>query len=341
MRPMLATPTDTVPAGATWRHEVKWDGMRLLAGTDKAGVRLTARSGADATVRFPELHDLLLELTGRDALFDGEVVSLGAQGPSFARLADRIHVSGAAAARVLAQARPVTYLVFDVLRLDGLDLLERPWQERRAVLESIDWPGPRVITPPVYDDGDLLLRATLAQCLEGIVSKRVGSRYVPGRRSPDWRKHAHRPTRSVVVGGWRPETGSRRRLGAVLVGAPGSDGLHYLGRVGSGLGGRAGDHVAELLAGLESPRSPFSTELPAVEARGATWVTPRLVVEVRSLGLGGRGRLRQPSFQAVRADLTFADLMADDTGATRALGAAAAADSRRDVIDDEGESDGR
>jgi bifunctional non-homologous end joining protein LigD len=163
--------------------------------------------------------------------------------------------------------------------------------------------------PAVHDDGAQLLAATAEQGLEGIVSKRRAAAYAAGRRSPDWRKTAHRATRSVVVGGWRPEVGSTGRLGAVLVGQPdGQGGWRYAGRVGSGLAGTAGEALAMRLRPLHRDTSPFSDEVPAIDANGTTWVHPRVVVEVRALELTGQHRLRQPAYLGVRTDLLPADL---------------------------------
>ncbi len=302
---MLATPATRVPTGAGWSHEVKWDGMRILADVRAGRTRLTARSGADATDRFPELAGLA-ELYD-DMLLDGEVVVFDAGRPSFPALSERIHLSGRKAAAA-AQVRPVTYLVFDLLRLYDADLTSRPWSQRRELLERLGLDGPRWQVPPVYSDGAALVRATVEAGLEGVVSKRVDSPYTPGRRSQDWVKVPHRPTRSVVIGGWRPETDRPGVLGSLLVGRPTPTGLAFLGRVGSGLAGKAGPPVLSALRPLETSRCPFDPPPPAIDAVGATWTRPETVVDVRSLGLAGHGRLRQPSYLGLRPDLTPADL---------------------------------
>jgi bifunctional non-homologous end joining protein LigD len=198
--------------------------------------------------------------------------------------------------------------VFDLLRLYGVDLTSRPLAERRAALERIGLDGPSAQVPPTYDDGDALQAATLEQGLEGVVSKRLSSRYRPGRRSPDWLKFAHRGSRSVVIGGWRPETDSAHRLGAVLVGTPTAQGLVYLGRVGSGLAGKEQDRVIAALQGLGIDASPFADEVPRMDARSTTWVRPEVVVDVQSLGLSAGGRLRQPAYRGLRPDLSPGDL---------------------------------
>lgn len=311
MRPMLATRGDLahggVPTGPEWMHEVKWDGMRVLASTatSTGSARLFSRNENDVTVSFPELRGLA---AGRDLLLDGEVVALEEGRPSFARLAERMHVTKVRRAEVLAEALPVTFLAFDLLRLDGTDLLGRPLAERRWLLEGLEIGGATV--PGVYDDGRTLLEATDAQGLEGIVSKRLSSRYEPGVRSKHWLKFPHRRRSSWVIGGWRPETGSATRLGAILVGQPTDEGLLYMGRVGSGIAGKVGPMLRELLEPLGRPTSPFADEVPRLDALGTHWVEPVVVVDVESLGLSGQGRLRQPAYCGVRGDLDPADLEA-------------------------------
>jgi bifunctional non-homologous end joining protein LigD len=168
--------------------------------------------------------------------------------------------------------------------------------------------------PATYDDGDMLFKATEQQGLEGIVSKKRSSLYFPGRRSADWLKFPHRPTLSYVIGGWRLETDSESRLGAVLVGQPTREGLSYRGRVGSGIAGKTGRRLLEVLTPLETDAAPFCDEVPAIDAKGTTWVQPRIVVEIASLGFTPGMRLRQPSYLGIREDLDPTDLRASDGG---------------------------
>jgi bifunctional non-homologous end joining protein LigD len=307
MRPMLATKGTSVPAGAEWLHEVKWDGMRVLVDLDgRDGLHIRSRNEKDAKVAFPELHGLAG--LGRDMLLDGEVVAFLDGIPTFGALADRMHVGNARRAAALAESNPVTLLVFDVLRLDGGDVTGRPLAERRELLEGLGLLDVHWQVPVTYDDGVMLLEATRQQRLEGIVSKRRSSLYHPDRRSPDWLKFPHRHVGSYVVGGWRLETDSLSRIGAVLVGEPTPDGLVYRGRVGSGIAGRRGQQLLEVLAPLHTDASPFADEVPAVDAKGTTWVRPELVVDIAALGLTPAQRLRQPSYQGIRTDLAPEDL---------------------------------
>jgi bifunctional non-homologous end joining protein LigD len=310
MRPMLATRGTTVPSGPRWRHEVKWDGMRVMLHAREGRLRVLSRNDNDVTVSFPELQGLTSSgaLGRMGVVLDGEVVAFTDGIPVFGALADRIHVTSARRAEQAAERNPVTFICFDLLHLDGNDLLELPWSQRREVLTQVVTDGTSWRVPPAYDDGQALLSATREQGLEGIVSKRVTSPYRPGTRSSDWLKFPHRDGGSFVVGGWRPETSSAR-LGSLLVGEPTPEGLVYRGRVGSGLAGKAGPRVADVLRGLSVTQCPFATEVPRADARGATWVRPEVVVEIASLGLTPQQRLRQPAFVSVRGDLRPDDLL--------------------------------
>jgi bifunctional non-homologous end joining protein LigD len=308
MQPMLATKGTHVPVGEEWAHEVKWDGLRLLTDTTAdGGTRLFSRNGNDVTVAWPEVS--AAPLGERDLLVDGEVIALNDDGlPDFRVLQDRMHVRNPTAVARLSREIPATYMVFDLLRLDGRDLTDEPLSRRRELLTGLGLGDSVWQVPATYDDGPMLFDATLQQGLEGIVSKRLSSRYVFGVRTPHWLKFAHRHRLSYVVGGWRPQEGSESRLGAVLVGEPTPEGLLYRGRVGSGIGGRAATLLAELLAPLSRADSPFDDEVPRVDALGAHWVDPVVVVDVDTHHRSRRQRLRQPSYQGVRSDLRAGDL---------------------------------
>jgi bifunctional non-homologous end joining protein LigD len=303
---MLATP-GLQPIGKDWQHEVKWDGMRVLADVSASGLRLVSRTGRDVTVSFPELAPIAGNV--QDALIDGEVIALRDGVPSFAALADRMHVGDERRARELAAVQPVTMMAFDLLRLYGVDLTGRPLSERRTSLERLSLPEPTWRVSPVYDDGPALLAATLDQGLEGVVAKRRQSLYYPGRRSPDWVKTAHKFHQSCVVGGWRPETGSPELIGALLLGMPdGAGGLSFAGRVGSGISRAAGQDLKRLLEPLRRTGSPFNAPVPRLDALGAVWCEPGVVIEVRHLGWTTGNRLRQPVFRGVRPDLEVAEV---------------------------------
>ncbi|MDN5920394.1 MAG: DNA ligase, partial [Pseudonocardia sp.] len=230
---MLATP-GPLPTGPGWLFEVKWDGMRVIADVADGVLRLATRTGRDVTANFPELAGL--PGLAPDVALDGEVVLLEGGVPSFAALAHRMH---SPASPSVATARPVTFMVFDVLRLYGVDLTDRPLSERRATLDRLDLDGlDTVASSPLYPDGAALLAVTGERGMEGVVAKRADSPYRAGRRSPSWVKVTHRYSQTCVIGGWREERTSGRRIGALLLGVPGDDdgggpsgGLAFAGRV--------------------------------------------------------------------------------------------------------------
>ena len=305
---MLATPGG-LPAGPEWVFEVKWDGMRLLADVADGRLRMTSRSGRDVTPNFPELAGLTA--LAPDVLLDGEVVLLDRGVPSFRALADRMH---SPVEERVALARPVTYMVFDVLRLYGVPLLDRTLDERRATLDRLDTAAvPALQISPTYTDGQALLDATAARGMEGVVAKRRDGTYRPGQRSPGWIKATHRHTQAALVGGWRPELAgtarvNARRVGALLLGVPDADGtLRFAGRVGSGLASAAAQRtLTSRLTDIEA--SPFAERLPRPDANGAHWCVPDVVVEVSHLGWTDGGKLRQPVFRGIRDDLVPADV---------------------------------
>jgi bifunctional non-homologous end joining protein LigD len=308
VRPMLASKGTYVPPGEDWVHEVKWDGVRALTDVRDGKLRMYSRNGNDITIAWPELSTS--PLGDRDLLVDGEIIALNEHGlPDFRMLQDRMHLRNAQTARRLSASNPATYMVFDLLRLDGEDLTALAWEERRARLEGLGLDSSWQV-PAVYDDGQMLHDATLAQGLEGVVSKRRSSKYFPDRRTDSWLKLAHRLSASYVVGGWRPQEGSSAgNLAAVLVGEMTPDGLLYRGRVGSGIGPKAGAQLTKLLAGRDRDDSPFDDEVPKVDALGTHWVEPFLVVEVDSHATAKNQRLRQPSYRGVRADVSPEDLL--------------------------------
>ncbi len=301
--PMLATAGTHVPAGEEWCHEVKWDGVRALAAVG-SGVRFTSRNGNDISAAWPELGT---PPPAGDTVVDGEIIALNARGlPDFRVLAERIHVRKATSVARLAERVPATFMVFDLLRHDGEDMTGRPLTERRERLGDLDLGRSGWQVPGTYDDGGMLFDATRTQGLEGVVSKRLDSRYRPGERTQHWLKFAHRHRASYVVGGWRPQTGGSH-LAALLVGEPTANGLLYRGRVGSGIGPKQSRALTELVGSLTRSTSPFADEVPRVDAQGTVWLEPVLVVDVDTHGAGYE-RLRQPSYQGVRSDLTPDDL---------------------------------
>jgi len=308
LRPMLATLGMLPSDDESWAYEFKWDGVRALSYVDGGRIHVASRNGNDLTASFPELRAVGEQLGSRQVVLDGEIVALDQLGrPRFQLLQPRIHASGADKVKRLAAEQPVVYMVFDVLYLDGTLLLELPYVERRQRLEGLKLATKGAqscaLSPRFTGPGSDVLYASMAQGLEGIVAKRLDSPYLPGRRSPSWRKIKNVLTQEVVVGGWTPGQGNRQgRLGSLLLGIPSGDGLQYVGQVGTGFSDEVLDDLAARLGPLRSDHRPFITEVPRRYASVAAWVVPTVVGEVSFSEWTKEGRLRQPSWRGLRID---------------------------------------
>lgn len=315
LRPMKAVSSTTLPSdGDRWAYEVKWDGMRVITEIDEGRVTAWSGNGTDAGRRFPELARLGPALSGhRRLVLDGEVVAIDpATGrPDFGRLQRRMQSSTPAAVTRGAQEISVTYVLFDLLELDGKSLLDLTYDQRRGLLLATIEPDDGWIVAGAQDDGAALLEAVRAQGLEGVVAKRRDSRYEPGRRSPAWVKVKVRLHQELVVGGWLPGTGARApTFGALLLGyhdPPASDGvpagpLRFAGRVGTGFRDSLLRQLRGRLDRSEVDTCPFDPPPPGDVLRAARWVRPEIVVEVAHAEWTGDGVLRHPSYLGERTD---------------------------------------
>jgi bifunctional non-homologous end joining protein LigD len=304
--PMMAR-TATLPGDDEhWAFEVKWDGVRAVCHSEPGRLRMHSRNLLDITPRYPEVGRLNRALSHHRAVLDGEIVALGSDGkPSFGALQRRMHVGSESTVRRLAKETPVTYVIFDLLWLDGHSLMELPYTERRARLAALELgDGGRWRVPDyVVGHGEQMLAATEDQGLEGVIAKRLDSRYEPGRRTAHWLKIKNTSRQEVVVGGWVPGDGKRRdRIGALLVGVRDDDGsLRHVGRVGTGFTEAELDRLAEKLRPLEREDSPFAPGGPKIP-RGAVFADPELVAEVEFREWTDGGQLRAPSYKGLRDD---------------------------------------
>jgi bifunctional non-homologous end joining protein LigD len=295
---MLATAVSSLPTGDGWAYEFKWDGVRTLLDVSPTGVRLTSRAGNDVSGGYPEIVAQAAGLD--DTLLDGEIVAFVDGRPSFERLQARMHVRGAKDVARLAGEAPVTFVVFDLLRHYGVDLTERPYRERRDTLERFAAEHPGWTLSPSFDDGPATESVARANGLEGVVAKRVTSRYRPGARSDDWRKLRFVRAGDFVVIGWEAAPEHPNTLSSLVLAVTGPAGLRFAGRVGSGLSGRS---ARELQAALsERPTPAVDGVAKPLGGRKLRWVEPSVVVEVEFLMWTADGRLRAPVFRGVRRD---------------------------------------
>ncbi len=303
LKPMLATLAAKCPTGAGWAFELKWDGIRAIGYVDGGRIRLLTRNGNDVTRRYPELRRLGESLGSRDVVLDGEIVAFDETSrPSFELLQRRMHVESDATIRRLVGEIPVTYVLFDLLWLDGHSTMTMPYLERRELLRGLALYGSSWQTPPneVGSEGTATIEVSKRFGLEGVVAKRVDGRYEPGRRSAGWLKLKNQLRQEFVVGGWQPgEKGRTGSIGSLLVGYYDGDCLHYAGKAGSGLSGPVIAELEALFAHQARNDSPFAAgRVP----KGVRFVEPTLVVEVRFTEWTSAGNIRHPTFLGIRTD---------------------------------------
>ncbi len=305
---MKAVPGELPDADSGWAYEFKWDGMRALAwvkGGPGGSVTLQSSNGKDVSVAFPELAGLVGSTDGLTVVLDGEIVALDGGGrPNFSSLQQRMHVTEPREVAKRLAAQPASFLIFDILAVGDLAALDLAYEHRRRILADVVSPGPNWQVPAHHlGSGSELLAAAATRQMEGVMAKRLDSRYVPGRRSPAWRKIKVTQRQEFVVGGWAPGEGRREGgLGALHLGYYDDGRLVFAGKVGTGFDDAELRRFAVLLADRAVPRCPFDPLPPAKYRREGRWVEPDLVVEVRFAEWTPDGILRHPAYLGQRTD---------------------------------------
>ncbi len=304
---MLASLLDAPLVNPDLVYEPKYDGIRAIVEISPrgTGVRLWSRLGNEKTNQFPEIADALRRWSKRlkePLVLDGEIVALDAKGQpaGFQNLQGRIHLKTGEAGATQARA---AFIAFDVLRVGAVDFRNRPLLERRKGLEHIfgDTGSPTLrISDIAYGDGRALHRRAVANGWEGLIAKVASSRYVSGKRSPDWRKLKLLHEQEFVVAGWSEPRKSRTHFGALILGVYDGNELRYVGHVGTGFDSKELARVMALLKSLEVKTSPFRQKIPKNET--PHWVTPTLVAQVRFTEWTSDGILRQPVYLGLRDD---------------------------------------
>ncbi|CAN7384702.1 DNA ligase D [Variovorax sp. LjRoot178] len=294
--PELATLVDGPPTtGDDWILEIKFDGYRMLARVDDAGVRLFTRNGHDWTKKLPHLARDLAAMKLAPCWLDGEIVILNEHGlPDFGALQNAFDN---------ARTKDITFHLFDLMHHDGLDLREVALVERRARLKQLleDAPESLRFSEAFAGTPRDVVASACKLGLEGIIGKRKDSPYTSSR-SPDWIKLKCRQRQEFVVAGWTHVRGTKSGIGALLLAAHDAAGnLVYAGSVGSGVSGKVVPALQEKLAPLAAQTSPLNGATDA-SARGAQWVRPELVVEVSFQEWTKSGHVRHPVFHGIRAD---------------------------------------
>ncbi|MDE3137745.1 MAG: DNA ligase D [Acidobacteriota bacterium] len=304
IEPMLATLVDEPFSDPSWLFEIKWDGERALAWVKDGKVELRSRTGRSITSQYPELQALGESLRARRAVADGEIVVLDEEGRAdFSRLQRRMNVEKPSPA--LVRECPVVYYLFDLLWCDGYDLRQATLAARKKLLREIfDVGGTIRYSDHQEQMGKELFALARQKGLEGIVGKREDSPYVAGR-SAHWIKVKSTEEIDAVVGGWTEPRAGRQYFGSLLLGLYEGKALRFVGHVGTGFTSDVLKRIHDALGRIAVSRPPFA-EVPETN-EPAHWAKPRLIARVRYGGWTSVGRLREPVFLGLRADIEPSD----------------------------------
>jgi len=309
-QPMLATLADEVPKSGDWLYEIKWDGYRIIATVSAGEAELRTRKDQDYTKRFENVaKELAKALKTPDCVVDGEVCALDEEGrPSFS---------------AMQQGRPgtpIVYYVFDLLEVEGEPIIDLPLEDRRDRLQKLlDKRNKTVRFSEDFEDGKALLRAAEQQGLEGIMAKRLGSRYLPGKRSREWLKIKGHGRQEFVIAGYTQGQGRRAgTLGSLVLATYQGGELVYVGNVGTGFNDKEIERLLRKLKPLEraTPLFPSVPKMPRVRKGDVIWVEPKLVAEVEFAQWTHDGHLRAPSYKGLREDKDATEVRREEPMAT-------------------------
>ncbi len=295
LKPQLAEETEAPPSGPEWVHELKLDGYRVQAHKRGSKVALYTRTGLDWTHRMKPVAAALAKVTAEHAILDGEVTVMDAEGlSSFARLQASFEKN---------EKHPLTFFGFDLLHLNGRNTRQLTLRERKDLLRVAlgeDTDEVR-FSEDLEGDGAEIFAAACKLHAEGIISKRVDVPYSAGR-STRWLKSKCLYEQEFVVGGWVDLSNGSRGVGSLLLGYYNDAGkLIYAGRTGTGFTQKIHAMLRGKLDGIVQKTSPFPV-ISAEGRRGAHWVRPELVVQVRFATWTGEQQVRQAAYQGLRED---------------------------------------
>jgi bifunctional non-homologous end joining protein LigD len=295
--PSLATLSSVAPSGEAWVHEIKFDGYRMQARIGGGKVTLKTRNGLDWTERFPTIADACAALADHDAILDGEIASFDDSGISqFSALQDDLK-SG--------RHDRLIYYVFDLLHLDGQDLMPAPLLERKralvALLEKLPANGVVRLSEHFEVDGPTMLKHAEKMHLEGIISKRANAPYRSGRTG-EWLKIKTASNQEFIVIGYEPSDKRGRLIRSLLLGYYEKGMLRYAGRIGTGWGQNEERDLQKRIDAVARKGSPLDRIPEEERLRTVRWLEPKIVVEVDFRGWTGGMLIRQGSLKGVRED---------------------------------------
>src|SRR5579872_3510601 len=309
--PMLANLADSPPRGDQWLYEIKWDGVRSICYIEDGRAELYSRRGNRCTQQYPELTVLPRQVNATTAILDGEIAVLDEQGrPRFNLIQPRISVDDPNSIAHLSRSTPVSLFLFDVLYVDGYDLRAVPLIERKKVLASLVEPTDRIrVSDHFIANGAEMLEAARQSGLEGIIAKRLDSKY-EGRRSSDWVKVKVNTEQEFVIAGFTH--GERSYFSSLILGQYKDGKLVHAGQVGTGFNERSLKEIYSRLEPLITTTSPFGAAIKNRLGRDVTWVKPELVAQIKYLEFTPDGQLRAPVFVSLRTDKEPKEVVRED-----------------------------
>lgn len=301
VEPALATRVEDAPKGDTWIHEIKYDGYRIQAAASGDSVRLYTRTGLDWTGKFQSIADALAALNLKDVLLDGEVAVAQANGKTDFSALQKSLENGV--------AKGASYFIFDVLADGTKDLRKTPLLERKARLEKLlaKAKAPIRVSPYFEGGGPDVLTEFRDQGLEGVISKKATSTYQSGRTN-SWLKVKCVNEQEFVIVGYQPSL-KGRAFAALMMADRVNGKLVYRGNVGTGF-------TDKILASLHAELSKIERAKPALTvareaAKGAKWVEPKLVAQVRFAEFTSEGAIRHGVYLGLRGDKSAKDVQAE------------------------------
>jgi bifunctional non-homologous end joining protein LigD len=289
--PMSATLSDeTAFDDPKWLFEIKWDGYRAVAEIKGKNTRLYSRNGLSFAKAYPKVFNELVKLK-IDAIIDGEIVVFRDGLPSFQAIQNYKST----------QNLPIQFIVFDCLQYNGQDLTKKKLIERKEVLKDM-LPQSDIIRycDHLEEEGVALFEQATKMNLEGIIAKRIDSKYFPDKRSKEWLKIKNVNVDDFKIVGWTDPKASRQHFGALLLAREIDGKLIYSGEVGTGF-------TNELLKGLHAKISPLEVndcpcDLAVKKAKGFHWAKPKYSCQVQYVEMTDDGHVRHPSFLGLRND---------------------------------------
>jgi bifunctional non-homologous end joining protein LigD len=318
--PMKALSVQELPRGPQWIYEMKLDGVRALAIKRNNEVILVSRAANDLTAKFPELVAALRLIPAKQAVVDGEIVAVDAQGRSSFQLLQSYQTAG-------SNRAPLFYYVFDALNLDGKDLTGLPLLQRKALAEALIRPAAPTVrfSATIQAESKRVMREMQSRGLEGLIAKQKNSKYEADRRTGAWVKFKWTNEQEFVIGGYTRPQGARTHFGAILVGYYKGSDLFFAGKVGTGFNHRLLESLYNQFQKLVRPDCPFANlpeKLPGARHQGmtasgmkrCTWLEPKLVCQIRFAEWTRDHHLRQPAFLGLREDKKAREVVREEPG---------------------------